>query len=137
MAFRGIGTVLSVGVVPVAVAELTSITGLELSAETIDSTTLDSSGGYRTHVAGFKDAGEVSMEGYLNAAVGKGQSELKTLFDSGAEDEFKIVFPVASKTTWAFDGIVTGFSTSVDLEGLITFSATIKVTGEPTLTVTA
>ena len=47
-------------------AGLTSINGLELSADTIDVTTLDSDGGYREFIGGFKDAGEVSLEGFLN-----------------------------------------------------------------------
>lgn len=135
---RALGTTLEIGATtPVTVAGLTSIGGLELSADTIDVTTLDSAGGYREFIAGFKDAGEVAIEGYLNAAVGKGQKELHTLFESGAVEAFVIKFPAATKTSWEFDGIVTGFSTGAELEDPLAFSATIKVSGAPTLTVTA
>lgn len=139
MARRALGTKLKVGAsdAAVAVAGLTSIGGLELSADTIDVTTLDSDGGYREFIAGFKDAGEVSLEGYLDASSGKGQKELHDLFDSGEVTDFVIEFPPETKTKWQFKGIVTGFSTGATLEDPLSFSATIKVSGEPTLTVTA
>lgn len=136
---RALGTKLKVGKgpspAPVAVAGLSSIGGLELSADTIDTTTLDSDGGYRTFIAGFKDAGEVSLEGFLIPATGKGQKELYDLFESGATEDFAIEFPPETETKWEFKGVVTGFSTSADLEDPLAFSATIKVSGKPTLTV--
>lgn len=138
MAKRALGTKLNIGAtLPVSVGGLTSIGGLELSADTIDVTTLDSAGGYREFIAGFKDAGEVSVEGYLDATTGQGQKEMYDLFESGIVEDFAIVFPIATKTSWEFQGIVTGFSTGADLEDPLAFSATIKVSGAPTLTVTA
>ena len=137
MKYRGIGTTLKMGATsPVTIGQLTSIGGLELSSETVDSTTLDSAGGYREFVGGFKDGGEVSVEGYFDAATGIGHSELKTKFDAQTVEKFTIDFPAVMKTKWEFDGIVTGIGTGVDLDGLITFSATIKVSGNPNLTVT-
>lgn len=135
MAKRALGTKLKIGESsPVAVAGLTSIGGLELSADTIDVTTLDSDGGYREFIAGFKDAGEVSLEGYLEPETGKGQKELYDLFESGETEDFTIEFP-NSIASWAFKGVVTGFGTGADLEDPLSFSATIKVSGRPTLTV--
>lgn len=130
-----LGTQLKIGTAVTAVAGLTSISGLDLSADTIDTTTLDGDG-YRTFIGGLKDGGEVSIEGYLIPATGKGQQELYTLFDSGEVEDFTIEFPADTKAKWEFEGIVTGFSTSADLEDPLAFSATIKVSGEPTLTVT-
>lgn len=133
MANRALGTTLSIGdTTPVTVAGLTSIGGLELSADTIDVTTLDSDGGYREFIAGFKDAGEVALEGYLESVTGKGQKELYDLFESGDKESFTIDFPEGSN--WAFSGVVTGFSTSADLEDPLGFAATIKVSGKPTFT---
>lgn len=140
MKIRALGTKLMIGKgptpAPVAVGNLSSIGGLELSADTIDVTTLDSEGGYREFIAGFKDAGEVALEGILDTTTGKGQKEIYDLFESGAVSDFQIVFPTASKTTWDFKGVVTGFSTSADLEDPLAFSSTIKVSGAPTLTIT-
>lgn len=137
MAERALGTKLNIGkTLPVSVAGLTSIGGLDLTADTIDVTTLDSDGGYKEFIAGFKDAGEVPISGYLMPAVGKGQKELYDLFESGEVEDFAIVFPIATKTSWEFKGIVTGFATSADLEDPLAFSATIKVSGKPSLVTT-
>lgn len=135
MAQRALGTVLQIGTgTPVTVAGLTSIGGLELSADTIDVTTLDSDGGYREFIAGFKDAGEVSLEGYLK--LDEGQQALYDLFESGETEDFTILFP-NNMGSWQFKGVVTGFSTSADLEDPLSFSATIQVSGKPTLTIGA
>lgn len=132
MVQRALGTTLSIGETSVQVAGLTSINGLELSADTIDATTLNSTGGYREFEAGFKDAGEVSLEGYLETATGDGQKELYDLFESGDTEDFSIDFPNGAK--WEFKGIVTGFTTGASLEDLLSFSGTIKVSGKPTFT---
>jgi len=136
MAKRALGTKLLIGdTTPVEVAGLTSIGGLELSADTIDVTTL-ASDGYREFIAGLKDGGEVSLEGYFEPEEGKGQKELYDLFESGETTKFKIQFP-NNIASWEFDGVVTGFSTGADLEDPLAFSCTIKVSGKPTLTVGA
>lgn len=132
MVQRALGTTLSIGEEAVQVAGLTSINGLELSADTIDATTLNSTEGYREFEAGFKDAGEVSLEGYLESATGNGQKELYDLFESGDTEDFSIDFPNGAK--WEFKGIVTGFTTGASLEDLLSFSGTIKVSGKPTFT---
>ena len=58
-ATRSLGTKLTKG--SVDISGLTSIGGIEITAETIDVTTLDSDGGYREFIGGFKDAGEVPI----------------------------------------------------------------------------
>lgn len=134
---RSLGTKLQIGKTsPVTVARLTSIGGLDLTADTIDTTTLESEGGYREFIAGFKDAGEVPVEGYFVPAVGKGQSELYDLFESGDVEDFVIQFP-NNMAKWEFKGIVVGFATSADLEDPLAFSSSIKVSGKPKLTVGA
>ncbi|WP_333638520.1 phage tail tube protein [Tissierella praeacuta] len=132
---RALGTKLLIGEEsPLAVARLRSIGGLDLSADTIDITTLESDGGYREFIAGFKDAGEVPLEGYFVPTEGKGQKELYDRFESGEEDDYVIQFP-RGVAKWEFKGIVVGFSTSADLEDPLAFSASIKVSGKPKLTV--
>lgn len=132
---RALGTKLKKGkTAPTTIAGLTSIGGLEQSADTIDVTTLDSAGGRREFIAGFKDSGEVAIEGYFIPGTGKGQSELYAAFESGETDDYSIEFPPEVKAKWEFKAIVTGFSTSADLEDPLSFSATLKVTGVPALT---
>ena len=139
MTTRSLGTVLKIGKDSAAinVGGLTEIGGIELSADTLDTTTVDSEGGYREFIGGFKDAGEVSLSGYLSIAENNGQKKMYDAFDTGNVEDFTIEFPASTKAKWTFNGIVTGFSTGASLEDLISFEATIKVSGKPTLAITS
>lgn len=131
MAEKALGTKLKID--STAVAGLTEIGGLSLSADTLDVTTLDSADGYREFIGGFKDGGEVSVSGYLDNTTGEGQAELYAAFESGDVEQFAIEFPAKLNAKWSFDGVVTGIETGASLEDLVSFSATIKVSGKPTL----
>lgn len=133
-ATAAVGTVFKVGTK--AVGSLSSIGGLSLSADTIDTTALDTEGGYRTFVAGFKDGGEVSISGFFDYGLTSNQAELYTLFQSGEAEEFQIVFPTGIGATWSFSGVVTAFETGVETEDAVSFDSTIKVSGKPTLAAT-
>lgn len=136
MATRSLGTVLKIGkdVSATKIGGLTEIGGIELSADTLDNTTLESDGGYREFIGGFKDAGEVSLSGYLEISSSNGQKKMYDAFETGDVQDFAIEFPESIGAKWAFKGVVTGFSTGASLEDLISFGATIKVSGKPTLT---
>lgn len=112
-----------------AIAGLTSIGGLELSADTIDVTTLSSEGGYREFISSFKDAGEVSLSGFFEYTS---HSVILTDFQAGTVGAYTITFP--NGATWDFNGVVVGFTTGFELEDLVSFESTIKVSGSPTLT---
>jgi predicted secreted protein len=129
MAEKALGTKLKKGTTEIA--ELTSIGGLELSADTIETTTL-SSDGWRTFIQGLKDAGEVSISGYFDPAQHEG---LYTDFESGTVGSYTIEFPAALGAKWAFSAIVTSYSTGAEVEDLVSFEATLKVSGKPTLTI--
>lgn len=118
-----------------AIAGLTSINGVALTAETLDATTLTSTGGYREFKGGFKDGGEVSLGGYFEPGDTDGQVALYNAFEAGNVIPFSVIYPQGA--SWGFNGVVTGFSTSADLEDLIGFEATIKVSGKPSLNFSA
>lgn len=125
------GTVLKKGTT--AIAELTSIDGLSVSADTIETTTLDTVGGYRTFINSLKDAGELSISGHFNYTS---HNSIMADFESGASNSYTIEFPdklTTSGTKWTFTAIVTAFSTSADLEDIVGFDATLKISGKPTL----
>src|ERR1700752_1169348 len=111
-----------------AIAGLNSISGLEMSADTIDTTTLDTQGGYRTFTGSFKDGGEVGISGFFE----KTHATMLADFEIGTASALTISFPDTS--AWGFSGVVTGFQTGAELEDLVSFEATIKVSGKPTLT---
>ena len=113
-----------------------TISGVKVEAETSDVTALDNTSGYREHVAGFKDGGEVPITGYLDGAD-DGQEAMYAAMESGAETAFEIRFPAAIGKSWTFNGVVKSFGTDVDVDGAITFDAAIKVSGKPELDDTA
>lgn len=131
---RSVGTTFKMGALTAttAIGGLTSIGGIEVSADTVDVTALDSDGGYREFLMGFKDAGDVSLEGYLDD-TDAGQAAAYTALESGEVQTCEIAFPNGSK--WSFKGIITGFSTSASLEDAVSFSATVKVSGKPTFVI--
>lgn len=131
---RSVGTKLQIGLD--YVAGLTSIGGIAKTADTLDTTTLDSDGGYRTFTGGFKDGGEVSISGYFEPGDA-GQIAMEAAFESGAATPFQIIFPPELGASWSFNGVVTAFSTGADLEELVSFEATVKVSGQPMLNTTA
>ena len=133
MAERALGTQILIN--SDSIAGLTSINGVSLTAETLDTTTLTSNGGYREFTGGFKDGGEVTVSGYFEPGDADGQVAVYNAFESGDAIPFSIIYPQGAP--WGFNGVVTGFSTSAELEGLIAFEATIKVSGKPSLNVTA
>lgn len=129
MAERALGTQILIN--SDAIAGLTSINGVSLTAETLDTTTLTSNGRYREFTGGFKDGGEVSISGYFEPGDVDGQVAVYDAFEAGLAIPFSIIYPQGA--SWSFNGVVTGFNTSADLEDLIGFEATIKVSGKPTL----
>lgn len=132
---RSLGTKIKIGTN--FIAGLTSITAPEKTADTLDTTTLDSDGGYRTFIPGFKDGGEVSISGHFDPSD-VGQSSLDTAFEAGVTESFEIIFPAAMGASWVFKGVVTSYKGGdAELEDLLSFEATIKVSGKPVLARTA
>lgn len=132
---HAMGTTLKKGVN--TVAELTEIGGVDMSADTIDVTTLSSSNNFREFIQGLKDGGEVSMSGFFYPGDTNGQAALLTAFENGTSDTYTITFPAAMGATWTFDAIVTTFTTGAAMEDAVSFECTVKVTGKPSLGVTA
>ena len=131
-ASNAMGTVLKKGTTPIA--GLKSIAGLEISAEQIDVTALDTTGGYKTFIAGAKDAGEVKITGFF---LGDQFQTMYTDFDAGTVASYTIEFPdkiTTAGSKWAFSAVITKVSTGADVGGAVSFEATLKVSGQPTFT---
>ena len=114
------------------VGKLTSVSEIEPEAEEVDVTTLESTGGYREYIQGFRDSGEVSLEGYHDAGDA-GQKAVRSAFASGAKCEFEVGFPDGTKA--AFSGFIKKHSIgSAEGDGAIGFGAVIRVSGPVTVT---
>lgn len=131
------GTKLNIGTGndAITVGGLNSISGIEVTAETIDVTDFGNLTGYREKLPGFKEVNDVSVSGFLDGSD-QGQEQMYTLLNSGASTTFEIIFPTAIGKKWTFTGYVAGFTTSADVGDAITFEATIIVTGQATLAAT-
>lgn len=117
------------------VGGLTSISGIEVTAESIDVTDLANEDGFREKLPGFKDAGEVGGSGYLDGDD-EGQDECYALMASGDVVECAIEFPAKIGKTWKFKAGITKFATSADLEDAVTFEISLAVSGKPDLVAT-
>lgn len=133
---RSVGTKLLIaaatGNTDVEVGALSSVSGIDASADEVEVTDMGNTDGYREYLPGFKDGGEVSLSGYMDGEDA-GQARLYELMESGDVVDCKIQFPAKIGKTWSFKAGVTKFTTSADVDDAITFEATLKVSGKPTL----
>lgn len=119
----------------VDIAELTSISGPSETMDPIDLTSHDSADAFREFVAGLHDGGEISIEGNFIKGDSTGQIAMHTDFQATTVKAWIIKMPGwASAPQIAGNGFITAFSWDFPFDGKISFSATIKVTGKPTLT---
>lgn len=136
---RSVGTKLLIapktGNTDVEVGALSSVSGIDASADEVEVTDMGNTDGYREYLPGFKDGGEVSMSGYMDGED-TGQARLYELMESGDVVDCKIQFPAKIGKAWSFKAGVTKFTTSADVDDAITFEATLKVSGKPTLAAT-
>jgi len=121
-----------------AIAEITNITGPEMSLETIDVTSHDSANDFREFIGGLLDGGEVQIEGNFIAGDTSGQIGLQTDLLAKTVQTFVLTFPTSVTATWTFTALVTRFKPSdFPMDDAQRFSATLKITGKPVLAITA
>ena len=120
------------------VASLDSIGGVEISVDPVEVTTHDSPDAYKEYIAGLLDAGEVALSGFYNNEDATGQIAMVADAAARAVKAAVITFPTATGTTWSFNGLITSIKVGdAAVADGIPFSATIKITGKPTLAVAA
>lgn len=114
-----------------AIAEINSIQGPDKSRETIDVTSLDSTGGYREFIAAFRDAGQVQLE--MNFSR-DGYLDMNDDFESETLVDYQIVIGDTGNTTMDFSGLVVNIGLAIPLDDKITAPVTIKISGPVTIT---
>lgn len=111
----------------VVIGSLTSVGEISPDSEELDATCLDSAGGYREFLQGFKDSGELTLTGYLDPEK-PGQAQMVTLYGSGALGYFWVTFP--DQATVAFNAYVKSFTVgSAEVDGIVGFGTTLRVSG--------
>jgi predicted secreted protein len=114
----------------VSVGEVINISGPSMSRETIDVTSLASTGGYREFIAGFRDPGTLTFT--MNFTRSDYET-MKTDFESDTEVDYEMILPDDDVTTFEFSGLVTELPLNLDPGSQITCNITIKVTGQITV----
>lgn len=129
------GTKLTIG--GKAVAHLTKIGSPSIKWDTAESTALDTADDFKQFLPTFAEGGEVSISGNFDFAD-EGQKAMLDAMASGKDDlACSIVFPAGIGAQWDFKASVNAFSTSAETAGIVTFDATLKVTGKPELKASA
>jgi len=120
------------------IAEITNLSTPELSLDTVDVTSHDSPNTFKEFVGTVLDGGEVAIEGNFIAGDTNGQVALLDDMLNKTKQSFVITFPTEITATWSFDAYVTKYKAGdFPVDGKVPFSSTLKITGKPTLAITA
>ena len=113
------------------VVRLTSVGEIAPEAEAVDVTTLDSAGGYREYIQGFRDSGELELTGFHDKSDA-GQEALRSAFASGAAGAAEISF--ADGTKVSFSAIVKRHTIgAAEVDGAVGFGAVLRISGAVTV----
>jgi len=118
------------------VAEVTDLSGPELSAEEADVTNHPSGSAtpWRDILPTLLDAGEVSLS--LNFLPGtSGHKALLSDFVNRAKRNWQLVFPDSGQTTWSFSAYVMSIAPAAAVDDALAADVTLRVTGAPTIPV--
>jgi len=131
-AVSGVGTVFNrwSGSAWVPQAEINSITGPSMSRDTIDVTSLDSSGGYREFITGFRNPGTVTLSMNFTRTT---YEQMLDDFESSTAQNYQIDLPDDESTSLDFIGLVTELPLTIPADDKITADVTIQVSGEVAL----
>ncbi len=111
-----------------AIAEIISIAVDGQDATVIDTSTMNSTNGWKTKVPGMKDAGQLTLEIHYDATEFAAiQSAL-----GSAEETWTITFP--DDATFIAAGFVQSFGAAFPHDDGMTQSVTIELSGEPAYT---
>lgn len=107
--------------------EITSISPPAFHRDSLEATHMKSPDSHREFVPGLSDAGEIQIEGNFVASA----SDLIVAAMAADTKSWRIAFPNA--VTWTCQAFFTDFEAAAPIDGIQTFSATLKVTGKPVL----
>lgn len=114
----------------VTIAQVDDISGPGLGLNAPDVTAHDSTGAYRAVVGGVKEIGEVSLVLLFDPAAAT-HVAVRTALTSREAEIFKMIFPDAGNTEWAFNAFVTAFEPTAPVDDKLAANVTLLGTGEP------
>lgn len=111
------------------IAGITNIGGPSATRETHDTTALDTEGGYRTFITGFRDPGEITLSLVFDR---DGYDTMVTDFESDDTQNYEIILPDDEATSLEFEAYVTGIPLTIP-EAVVTMEVTLKISGPITV----
>lgn len=111
------------------IAQIMKIGGPDSKRDTIDTTDLDTTGGYRTFIGGLRDGGNVKLTMKFDRDTFE---VMRADFEDDALKNYEIVLPDADQTSAEFQGLVTEIPLTID-EKLVMADVTIKISGPITI----
>jgi hypothetical protein len=119
------------------IGELVKVSGVTKTRDQIESTNFASTNGYKTFVNGMRDGGTIHIDTHFDPADA-GQVAVDTAFEADSTVAIVITMPTAFGTTWSATANVAGVGVGeIDHAGLVPFYGDFKITGKPTLAITA
>jgi len=139
-AISSFGTLLKIGdgaptEVFTTIAEVMDISGPSQTMATAETTSQTSANKARTFIGTVLDGGEVTFDiNYEPAGATHDQTTglIKDQTDLTVRN-FELVFPDPATTTWSFAALVTNFEPTAPVDGALTASVTLKVSGLPSI----
>jgi len=119
-----------------AIAQVKSISGPSLSADTEDVTSHDSVNAWEEVVVTILRSGEVTLDIVYDPADATHKDAANGLLNDlqgRASTTYTLVFPDAASTEWSFSAYVTAFEPDAPVDGALTASVTLKATGDMTI----
>lgn len=117
------------------IAEVTDISGPSFSRESIETTSHDSTGGYREFIPGLREGGEVTFS--VNFMPGDTTHDQSTgmlnQFDDDNVHNWQVVYPTTPAKTWNFAAFLTKFDTKAPVGDKLSADITLQVSGKPVL----
>jgi len=121
-----------------AVAKITSLNGISLTKDSPEITNTASTGRAREYIVGLLDGGTIDFE-FISLPNDTSQSGTNAkglayhILNDTALRNFQLYINSTTPVTWTVSGIITNFSLSAVPSEAQTGSASIKVSGKPTL----
>lgn len=139
--YAAIGTLLQRGngaspEVFTTIAAVSDISGPKRKTDTIDTTSHDTTTGYKSFIGSLKEGGEVTGKLFFDPndsthnATSLGLIDLQ---DSRAVINWQIVFPTSPSRKYTFAGLVIGMDLMAAVAGPLEITLTVKISGKPTL----
>lgn len=108
------------------IGEIFNVGGPSLSREALDATAHGDAD--KEFIGGLRDGGEVNLEMHFDPADAGDQALLADMQEDSPGD-YQIVFPDSATTTFQFAALVTAFEVQAPVDGKLTASVTLKVSG--------